>query len=696
MKRRKIWLCVLMACLLLLSVPAEVSAMSNIQSSQGTTYTYTISVDNQWIRTQEAYLVNSIMLQDCDLNQPSDVFVFGNLLYVSDTGNRRILVCNLNDGTMTELTNDAFVEPKGMFVNERKLYIADPGAQAVFICEHDGTLLSTITRPENSPLMSSESIFKPTNVVVTEENNLFVVGESSYDGLMQFSEDGEFQGYFAANSRELTLLERIQDLIFTRDQKEQLSMRKPRAIQNIDISSRGLVYSVTQSAEVSYAWSSGEIKTSNALKLHNMAGNNILSTDKFMDDEWNFVDVIAGPYGNAYALTYTGLIYEYDSYGNLIFSFGGRAIGNDRYGLFASAAAMDMDDEGRIYVLDKEKGLVQVFAPTDFANLTHEAISNLENGRYEQSEENWAEILKLNGMSKIAHVGYGRCLLRQQRYEEALEHFKIANDYENYSECFWEIRNIYINRNIGWFALGIVIIVLAVLIKNKLHPKEKEYYNSYQIAPLPAKGVKRFVGDLQYTKAMLRHPIDAIYYLRVGKRGTWLSAGFLLLLGYIVFMADVLGKGFLFNSSLAGLSPILLTLLYVVTVVLFILGNYMMSSLNDGEGTIKNITVFVAYSLVPYLIFGTASILISHALTLNESFVVTLLSDIGIWWSGALLCVSIANTHNYTAKETAKNIILTVLFAIVALVLVALLYLVWDKVIDFVTEVISEVTYRVK
>ena len=66
-------------------------------------------------------------------------------------------------------------------------------------------------------------------------------------------------------------------MIYTREQKSQLQTRKPRAIQNIDLSARGLVYSVTQSAEVTYSWSKAETKTSNALKLHNMAGTNILS-----------------------------------------------------------------------------------------------------------------------------------------------------------------------------------------------------------------------------------------------------------------------------------------------------------------------------------------------------------------------------------------------------------------------------------
>ncbi len=667
-----------------------------VQAAQGTTYTYTISVDGDWIRTQEAYLVSTVLMQDQALNQPNDIFVFGKKLYIADTGNRRILVYDMETETVGELTDDAFVSPMGLFVNEENIYIADSGAQAVFICDHHGNIKTTITRPENSPLMSSSSIFKPTNVVVTEENNLFVAGEGSYDGLMQFSEDGTFHGYFAANKRSLSMLERIQDAVFTREQKDQLLTRKPRAIQNIDISDRGLVYSVTQSSEVSYAWRKAETKTSNSLKLHNMEGTNILSTEKFMDDEWNFVDVAAGPYGNSYALTYTGLVYEYDSNGNLLFSFGGRAVGNDRYGLFAYAAAIDMDKSGFLYVLDKERGLVQVYTPTDFAVLTHRAIYDLENGNYKASEENWGELLQLNGMSRIAHIGYGKSMLRQQRYSEALDHFKIANDRLNYSECFWEVRNVIINKYIVWVVVVFFVLMLFFMAKNTIRGRKKKYYDSYELLKERSySGIKRFEEDMRYTFVMLRHPIDSIYYLKVGKRGSIVSALVLLSLGYLVYLTDVLGKGFIFSeNSLSVLSPVLISLLYVICVILFIVGNYMMAAINEGEGTVKNIIIFLGYSLTPYILFGLAGIAMSYVLTLNEAFVIILLHTIGICWSVVLIFLSIANTHNYTISETVKNIFLTLVFAILALVLVAILYLVWDKVLTFLSELIAEVKYR--
>ena len=122
----------------------------------------------------------------------------------------------------------------------------------------------------------------------------------------------------------------------------------------------------------------------------------------------------------------------------------------------------------------------------------------------------------------------------------------------------------------------------------------------------------------------------------------------------------------------------------------------MVSTINDGEGTIKNIFVSVAYSMVPYMIMAPIAIVLSYVLTQNEAFLITLVWYIGILWSAALVILSILNVHNYTFKQTVKNVLLTLFFAIVALILVAILYLVWDKFIEFIGEVISEVEYRVK
>ena len=110
-------------------------------ASQGTTYTYTISNNGDWIRTQEAYVASMVYLKDAGLSKPNDIFIYENLIYVADTGNRRIVILDRDSGEYSYIENDNFMSPMGIFVNGEKIYIADSGAEAVYITDMGGNLI---------------------------------------------------------------------------------------------------------------------------------------------------------------------------------------------------------------------------------------------------------------------------------------------------------------------------------------------------------------------------------------------------------------------------------------------------------------------------------------------------------------------------------------------------------------------------
>ena len=318
-------------------------------------------------------------------------------------------------------------------------------------------------------------------------------------------------------------------MIFTEEQKAQLLNRTSRPIENIDVTDRDLLCTVTQDAGVTTEWREATEKVENRIKIHNMAGVNILASDYDIHDEWNFVDVASGKDGFAYTLSYTGVISEYDSGGNLLFSFGGRSMSIDRNGLFTLAAAIDLDDNGFIYVLDKERGIVQVFYPTDYAALTHEATKILNSGDYEESEKIWKSILNLNGMSRIAHIGYGKSLMHQGDFKAALNEFKIANDKENYSDAFWEIRNEIINKVLPYLLIGLTVL-FAVSYVYKIVARKKGF------KLIKKREIKnKLLKDVLNVFDMMKHPLDNFYDLKVGTKGSILSASIIYILVTVVF-----------------------------------------------------------------------------------------------------------------------------------------------------------------
>lgn len=675
---------IVISALLLLVILAPNQA----EARESTAYTYTISVDGEWIRTQDAYIPGQVYLKGFGMSKPSDLFIKDNIIYIADTGNGRIVVFNPKTNEISTIGEGVLKGPRGIFVHDNgKIYVADYDAESVFVLSRDGTVEMKITRPE-SYLFSEDSRFKPTNVAVTKGGIIFVVGEGSYEGIMQFSQEGEFQGYYAANTTRITFLEKIQELIFTQEQLNRLFKRTPFAIQNIDITDNDLLYSVTQDANVSYSWREAEESEGNNVKLHNLAGQDILNTSGDMIDEWNFVDVAEGQYDNCYALTYTGLINEYDNEGNLIFSFGGRAVSSERNGLFTYAAAIDLDDNGFIYVLDSERALIQMFYPTEYAVLTHKAISELKSGNYLESEATWAALLKLNGMSRIAHNGYGKTLYLQQNYKEAMRHFKIANNKAYYSGSFWEIRDAWINKYIGPVLIILAAVYLGRMFWKHIYRKKNKKIQKARNAP-------KLLEDILYIFNFIKHPIDSFYYVKRGQKGTVLSASVLYLITFVIFMCDRLFRGFIFNhTSSKDVSILSVMALFFIPCFLWVIGNYMVSSINEGEGKLRIVYIGTAYAMAPYTILTPFVLILTYILTLNEAFYINFIWYFSLAWSGVLIFLGIMEIHNYTFKDAVKNVLLTIFFMAMAITAFAVLYIIWGQVIDFINQVAGEATYR--
>ena len=135
---------------------------------------------------------------------------------------------------------------------------------------------------------------------------------------------------------------------------------------------------------------------------------------------------------------------------------------------------------------------------------------------------------------------------------------------------------------------------------------------------------------------------------------------------------------------------------FVVICGLFIIGNYMVASINEGEGSLRNIYTMLPYALSPYLVMTPFIVGSTYILTQNEGFLVSLAWTIAVVWSGALVFIGLTETHNYSFGDTVKNVLLTLFFIVIAIIAAAVMYLLWVQVITFVQDVAMEVAYRVQ
>lgn len=661
-----------------------VSGMGVITAKAETPYrTYTVDGYGYVQETQTAYLAYETITKFGNefLSSPSDMCVTDDgEIYVADTGSGKILVGDLEGNLIKVIGEGTLVSPKGVFVTQNKhVYVADRDAEAVFEFDEKGEVLNKYTKP-NSPLYGDSLSFMPIKVVVNDAGVMYIICESNTNGIVEISptEGGTFLGYFGTNYASTSLQTIIYRAILTDAQRAKMVSNIPSTPDNLAIDKKGLIYTVTRGDKY------------DTLKRLNIAGINLIDPDSY--DEIPAA-VAVGNHDNVYVASQQGYVYEYNNEGDLLYVFGGLDDGTQRVGLSTLVTSIQTDVNDRIYILDSDKCQIQVYEPSEFTNLLHKALYLYSKGRYTESKEPLTEVLKMNSMFDYANQAMGRAYFQEENYEMALHYARLAKDYEGYSDAFWEIRNEWLKKNIVT-ALFIIILLYAAVKVVKYLDKKKGILSKPKRAWEKAKKNK-VVSNLLYAKYFMRHPIDGSYGIAREGRASWAAPSILLFIFTTEFIINKYLCGFLQKNVREGRYEIFSDIgtILVVTIAITVC-NYLVCTINEGEGTVKKIYTYFCYSLMPYIVFTPISFVLSHVLTDNEQFLITLVQVVTIGWLVVLVILAIKEVNNYTGKETFKVICLTIFTILILALLIFIIYVLWAQVFEFISSIFGEVVYR--
>ena len=670
-----------MICLFLLTVFLVLSFPRPALGGQATSYTYTLDDKGEFIRTQDAYLPNRT-LTDLGLSSASDLFIDRqDMLYIADTGNRRIILYNIRTGAVDDyLQIKDFSAPSGVFVTDSgKIYVADPGAKAVFIFDAGRTLEAKLTKPD-SPLYSDTN-YEPKKVAADDGGNIYIISEGVYNGVIQLASTGEFLGYFTVNKANLSLSQQIQRLLFTREQVANLVDANPTVFTNVFVDRNGIVYTAT----------SGMFR--NGMKKHSTNGGNMFKNTVYSLS--TLTDVYVDRNDFIYTCSNEGYMDVYSKNGELIFEFGSRVTTTDVVGLFTRLPSIAVDSEGSLWALDGNKGYLQSFKTTEYARMVYRALNLYEDGNYAEAKTQWNEVLKLNQMSVLAHDGAGKACLRTEDYGAALEHFRVANDKAYYSEAFWEVRNAWIQKYMGFILLALAALLAGVktlhLVDRRTGGRWKKRKRSIRerLSRLP------LLRDLFFAGRMDRHPGDCAYEIGKNRAGSVPGACVIYLLFFAAYMLYQTKKGFICQmQDVQDLDMGFVVLGFWALLLIFIFCNHLVTSINDGNGTLRQIFLVPAYGMLPVIGALLSVTLISHVLTYNETFLLTLIMIAGIAWSAAVIFLGLQTIHQYSFRETVMSLILTLMFMLIIAIVCIILSMMWNSLRSFLTSVGKELIYN--
>ncbi len=201
----------------------------------------------------------------------------------------------------------------------------------------------------------------------------------------------------------------------------------------------------------------------------------------------------------------------------------------------------------------------------------------------------------------------------------------------------------------------------------------------------------------QWVKHAVTHPFEGYEDMRWKKAGSIKYAIVIILLWFVASIFYNRLYGFQFYTEPDKMFNIIP---YIVqTIVLFItwvVGNWAICTLLDGEGSMKNIFIYSAYALVPYVVSIYLDVFMSHFLIRDEYVFIQAVSYIGLGWSVVLVFSAIKAVHQYSLTKTVFAIILTIAAMLIMLFLLVLLLSLFQQVYVFAYSVYTEIAYRLK
>ncbi len=203
--------------------------------------------------------------------------------------------------------------------------------------------------------------------------------------------------------------------------------------------------------------------------------------------------------------------------------------------------------------------------------------------------------------------------------------------------------------------------------------------------------------ETQWVRYAVTHPVEGFDDMRWKKSGS-LKIAFLIV--GLLFFGEIADDRLFGAQFFISYERIFNVVPYIVgSIILFavwVVGNWAVCTLLDGEGTMKNICIYSAYALIPYVAQLYINVILSHVLIRDESVFLDIIRIIGIGWTAVLLFSAIKSVHQYSFLKTAAAVLLTIAAMLIMLFLLVLMLALLQQIWIFISTVVTEIIYRIK
>jgi len=201
----------------------------------------------------------------------------------------------------------------------------------------------------------------------------------------------------------------------------------------------------------------------------------------------------------------------------------------------------------------------------------------------------------------------------------------------------------------------------------------------------------------QWVGHAVLHPFEGFEDLRWKKAGSLKISFLIVILFFAGRVAQDRLSAFHFrtgNEMVFNIVPFFISSIALFAV--WVVGNWAVCTLLDGEGTMRRICIFSSYAIIPYVASLYVYTLLTHVLIHEEAVFLSVVQYLGLLWSALLLFNAMRAVHQYSFVKTAASILLTVAAMFIIMFLCILLITLFQKVILFLYSLYTEIQYRVR
>ena len=390
------------------------------------------------------------------------------------------------DSEMLSHNKSTFYGPEGIYVDEEGLiYVADTQNRRIVICDINGNVSGVIQGVRVDVI--NDYIFKPVKIVVDRTGSFLVIGYAVNRGLLEIDNDSTFRSFVGAPPVVYNAADWFWRVIATEEQKKQLVKYVPTEYSNINIDDRGFIYatiSTIAASDLLTAIANDSVSGALApVKKLSPSGSDVLRrTGKyppvgdlvfFYNSSPQVVDVAVDNESGRYTIldSRSGRFFTYDPDGNMLYMGGGSS--TDQNGRFRTANSIALRGE-HIIISDIGNKSITVYETTEYARLINSAVAANAAGRFEEAADYWEQVTHFNSNMYIAYIGLGKAEMRQamanydetrfDHYENALVYFSKATEKDNDSKAYGELRKEELSKNFTLIVVSIIVLIVGIIV----------------------------------------------------------------------------------------------------------------------------------------------------------------------------------------------------------------------------------------